>query len=723
MGDAVKKLISKRPAFAAYVAALFVLATTVVSDAHVASTLRTPARTRPAVLPTFDVAFGESRGVAALSDSLTVDGSTLTPDVSCDFTNTSPNTGVTCGTGGAFSVASSGTSLDVVRAPAPGEGAVRFNGGTVLQTASTTLGDVTTQDVVYEMVVKTNTTSFHGIVGKKSGDNTTGAGWYFATFNNGASISLFQSDGTTQASPTVAMTASTWMHLMCFTNRDWNNASGTLCYANGAAGTGANPTTVAGSFTNSQQITFGSLSNAINQKATNVAVAGFRLWKCSGCLAASTTDWARVAKERAAAYFGAFPTTYAGSPTPTTMTSSARYCPISDGVTTQLFYLGANAPCVGNMRDANGALRRGYLSEPSTTNLILQSQTLPTSWTAFNASITSDATTAPDGTTTADALIPDTTSVNPHAYGQTISMTSGTTYTVSAWMKAAGSRYGGIYTTAASNGMMFDLSTCSVGTKRDANSGITSSRAQDYGNGWCRVEITFAAASTTGHTTTFRSSNADWLGNGSDTSIYTGDGVTPALYVWGAQVEAQPTATSYVATTTASASRSSYDILTNTASGNADVTKANTIDLIAWTPNYDTNSVATHALWIGGSDGFTDGVAFNFSSSDAASIVVYSNPSGAVVSTVGSADVSDGLSHAYRSAHTSATAHSYYIDGSLIGTDNAAAFPTASSLIQYGGAPFGGRTSYALIERVTAYSAAYAPGALAPSLSIEGVQQ
>lgn len=198
---------------------------------------------------------------------------------------------------------------------------------------------------------------------------------------------------------------------------------------------------------------------------------------------------------------------------------------------------------------------RGLLVEEARTNLILESQTLdvvPSGWGVSNATISANAATAPDGTSTADKIQEDTATTTHYASNATGSYTSGTTYTASAWLKAAERGFaflvlgatGAFPVTAISINLTTGAVSTAVGTPLNAFT-ITCP------SGWFRVGFSLAATSTAAGSIDIRTSTDGVWANRS----YTGT-LGSGIYAWGAQVEAGAFPTSYIATTSATVTRS-----------------------------------------------------------------------------------------------------------------------------------------------------------------------
>jgi hypothetical protein len=195
--------------------------------------------------------------------------------------------------------------------------------------------------------------------------------------------------------------------------------------------------------------------------------------------------------------------------------------------------------------DHNGATGEslGLLIEEARANAFTYSEQFDNAaWTKSAITIIANATTAPDGTLTADKIVEDTSN-SEHCL--TIGVAeSGPS--VSIFAKASERSWLVMYIYSTTYGdnrtAYFNLSDGVLGT---VSAGVTAS-IQKLPNGWCRVSI----STGTGSFPSIRIGTA--AGNG--VKSYTG-GSAFGLFVWGAQLEYYSFPTSYIPTTSATVTR------------------------------------------------------------------------------------------------------------------------------------------------------------------------
>jgi hypothetical protein len=183
---------------------------------------------------------------------------------------------------------------------------------------------------------------------------------------------------------------------------------------------------------------------------------------------------------------------------------------------------------------------KGLLIEEARTNLWTYSNDFNYDGTrCWQCSILANVTVAPDGTYSADKVIENATS-NAHNTSAPPTVVSGTTYTFSAYVKAAERTYASFNINAnngafAGTGVFVNLTagTVSIAYGTPITYGII-----DVGNGWKRVYMTQVAIANVTGVPSFGPA----ISGG---EIYIGDG-TSGIYIWGAQFEVGTFPTSYI---------------------------------------------------------------------------------------------------------------------------------------------------------------------------------
>lgn len=224
---------------------------------------------------------------------------------------------------------------------------------------------------------------------------------------------------------------------------------------------------------------------------------------------------------------------------------------------------------IGNFTDKAGLVRSAsadrlrvewiggvpYFSlEEARENLCLQSADLSTTWVNVRSTDASNATTSPDGTTTADSLIEDATAAASHYINQSFTKAaSALAYSLSVYLKAGTRDHAELWIWGADSTHRvraeFDLTNGTVETSVEAGGDFVAgiSAIESLDDGWYRCIVTCTTDTSTNLTT------AIFMSDGTSIS-YNGDGAS-LISVWGILLEQAASPSSYTPTTTVAVTR------------------------------------------------------------------------------------------------------------------------------------------------------------------------
>ena len=321
---------------------------------------------------------------------------------------------------------------------------------------------------------------------------------------------------------------------------------------------------------------------------------------------------------------------------------------------------------------ANNVPRLDYLNstcpsvlvEPQRTNVQTYSEDFSNAiYLQIGVTVTTNAIIAPDGNTTADKIVEDT-STGLHTIDILNPPVAAGSYTVSVFVKAAErTKFQILGFFALTGNVTFDLTAVTATTTAPALNG----KIENYGNGWFRCSATFTDLTGVGAQILFN------ILNNAGSNSYTGTAGS-GLYLWGAQLEAGSYSTSYIPTTTASVTR------------NADViNKTGITDLIGQTEGTLYTEIKVNKL-IGAASRYifhlSDGTANNriyIAFSGAASNVLRARifSGGTLQCSINTSAITTTGTYKLALAYKNNDIV-FYVNGVQIGTDIVATIPTCS---------------------------------------------
>ena len=292
-----------------------------------------------------------------------------------------------------------------------------------------------------------------------------------------------------------------------------------------------------------------------------ISSAGSGWYRCSITVTASASASAQsfmalvtsATSARGESYIGTGKSVYAWGAQLEQRSTATAYTPTTTAAITNYIPVLQTAASGVARFDCNPVTREslGLLIEESRTNLVTYSAAFDNAaWAKTNATITTAAGIAPDGTQTVQNLIETATSAAHSVFQGVITVVSGTTYTLSFYAKRRGRDCQLTFNSTEFGSVQyanFDLTLGTVSAVAVGTATITP-----VGNSFYRCTFTAPATSAGSNSgfsiilinTTTATRNPSYTGGG-----YSG------LYIWGAQLEAGSFATSYIPTVASQVTR------------------------------------------------------------------------------------------------------------------------------------------------------------------------
>lgn len=189
---------------------------------------------------------------------------------------------------------------------------------------------------------------------------------------------------------------------------------------------------------------------------------------------------------------------------------------------------------------------QGLIEIPRTNLLTFSEQIDNAIWIKTNINITQNVGIAPDGTNTADLVVPNTTNGEHNVANSSAPLSPVTNFeTYSIYAKSSGYNFLGIRINVSSTWVVsfFNLSN---GTVVSSGANFSNTRIEDVGNGWYRCSVTYQNRTANGLQTIPSNNGSSVTFSGNDV-----DGVL----LWGAQLETSVSPTTYIPTTSVARTR------------------------------------------------------------------------------------------------------------------------------------------------------------------------
>ena len=473
--------------------------------------------------PTFQL-FRDPSGVDNLDTSLTINSVTETPDLRYKLGDANVTNLVAWGYGATLPRVAVATP-PTYNSGSPGLGesddSCDFNASDYYQCGDTTTGNVGTNDIVAKVVFETTGTT--SVIAAK---RNAGVGWEIGIDASDRLYLTVQDAGGATTVVSAALTSGRWVCGDIYADR---SGSAQIYINKTASGAAVDISSRSGTLDSATALTIGADSGGAGNYDKRVAF--FSLY--SGAAWLDTHLQATVAATQFAKLCGYYPQIARGTALPTTVerTYPAYIDKVESGVR-KLYYVDNEWLRQCYRVDSAAADVKGYLPETAAENLFTYSEDFST-WTKVVAgdAVVDDTITCPDGRVKAGSVAATSTGGN-HGIRNIITLTAAT-YTFSFYVKPGNKNWAVLYCTTTSNGHYFDIANGIVGSAIGA--GSTGYIEGPFYSGdatpFYRCSTVFTG-SAVGHTLNLLVADAD-----NDAIISDGDGSTPNIYFWGAQIE------------------------------------------------------------------------------------------------------------------------------------------------------------------------------------------
>jgi hypothetical protein len=481
-----------------------------------------------------------SSGFDSITRQIDIAGTVITPSLL--FLGASAS-----GTGWTATVGSN-LALEAGTAPSYAQGtpsvgqSVLFNNGGYYKSAATTLGQVTTEDMILGVCWRTSGSDLT-IAAKRN----AGVGWSLHEASSKITLLIQDADGAASVA-SAALTAGCWHYAEFYIDRSGSGQ----CYINGvASGDPVDVSAVEKTLTNSEHFAVGGTSAGGALYTSHVA--GLSLYIAAGFL--DTHLQTTLAKRRFMQLVDLYATSAIGERTPTFTRATAAMVDVESATSVSYYYVSAGWPRIAGRLDSGAVGRTGYLSEVAATNIATKSNDANSWDNRANVTSAADAVASPMQSIAIDSIIESTDAgAETHRVSSpSISYTNGLSYVISFVVKKGARNWLHVSTNAGAITAYIDLATPAFGT---VSAAVTTKYIKALGDDFLRVILVATAGSTASGSCAFFPTTE----NGSVT--YQGNGST-AFYLGAFQVEVNQTGypTSIILTGDAAVTRNA-DVLT-----------------------------------------------------------------------------------------------------------------------------------------------------------------